>query len=89
MCLSENAFAFVYIIMPTGESILGITSHDDPIDTTRTTTLKRKNTPYCKQYYNHEATKKRLSITLNFERPDYLKNHTPQHHSLEFIATCL
>jgi hypothetical protein len=46
--------------MPTLESMLGITSQDDPIDTIKATTLKRKNTPYCKQYYNHEANKKEV-----------------------------
>jgi hypothetical protein len=60
MCLSENAFAFVYRTMPTGENMLGITSQDDPIDNTKARTLKRKNTPYCKQYYNHETNKKEV-----------------------------
>jgi hypothetical protein len=36
-----------------------------------------------------KPTKKRLSITLNFERPNYLKSHAPPHHSHEFITTCL
>jgi hypothetical protein len=55
MCLSKHAFTFVYIMVPIGENMLGITSHDDPINTTRAATLKRKNAPYCKQYCNHEA----------------------------------
>jgi hypothetical protein len=46
--------------MPTGENMLGITSRDDPIDNTKARTLKRKNTPYCKQYYNHETNKKEV-----------------------------
>jgi len=46
--------------MPTRESMLGITFQDDPIDNTKTTILKRKNTPYCKQYYNHDANKKKV-----------------------------
>jgi hypothetical protein len=60
MCLSENAFAFVYRMMPTGENMLGITFQDDPIDNTKARTLKRKNTPYCKLYYNHETNKKEV-----------------------------
>jgi hypothetical protein len=60
------AFAFqkmllhLSITMPTRESMLGITFQDDPIDNTKTTILKRKNTPYCKQYYNHDANKKKV-----------------------------
>jgi hypothetical protein len=42
MCLLESAFAFVYRTMPTRESMLGITSQDEPIDTIKITTLKRK-----------------------------------------------
>jgi len=30
-----------------------------------------------------------LSITLNFEIPNYSKNHVPPHHSPKFITTCL
>jgi hypothetical protein len=60
MCLSKNAFAFVYRTVPIGENMLGITSQDDPIDTTRTPILKRKNIPYYKQYCNHEANKKEV-----------------------------
>jgi hypothetical protein len=89
MCLSKNAFAFVYRTVPIGESMLGITFQDDPIETTKATTLKKNNTPYCRQYSTMKPTKKRLLITLNFERPNYLKSHAPPHHSLEFIATCL
>jgi hypothetical protein len=66
MCISENAFTFVYRTVPIGENILGITSYDDPIDTTRITTLKRKNTPYCKQYCNHEANRKEVVNNLTF-----------------------
>jgi hypothetical protein len=66
MCLSKNVFAFVYRTVPIGESMLGITSHDDPIDTTRVATLKRKNTPYCKQYCNHKANKKQVVNNLKF-----------------------
>jgi hypothetical protein len=32
---------------------------NDPMDIIRATTLKRKNTPYCKQYCNHDANKKK------------------------------
>jgi hypothetical protein len=60
MCLSKNAFAFVYRTVLTWENMLGITFQEDPIDTTRTTILKRKNTPYCKQYCNHEANRKEV-----------------------------
>jgi hypothetical protein len=66
MCLSKNAFAFVYRTMPTRENMLGITSQDDPIDNTKARTLKRKNTPYCKQYYNHETNKKEVVNNLKF-----------------------
>jgi hypothetical protein len=90
MCLLENAFAFVYIMVPTWENMLGITSLDDTIDTTRTATLKRGKTPHIvSNIATMKPTKKRLSITLTFERPDYLKSLAPPHHSPKFIATCL
>jgi hypothetical protein len=34
-----------------------------------------------------KPTKKRLSITLTFERPNYFKSLAPPHHSPKFIAT--
>jgi hypothetical protein len=76
-------------MVPTRENMSGITSQDDPIDTTRATNLKRKNTHIVNNITTMKPTKTKLSITLNFERPNYLKTHTPPHHSLEFIATCL
>jgi hypothetical protein len=47
-------------MVPTRENMLGITSMDDPIDTIRAATLKRKNIPNCKQYCNHEDNRKEV-----------------------------
>jgi hypothetical protein len=50
---------------------------------------KEKHPIFVSNITTMKPTKKRSSITLNFERPNYLKSHAPPHHSHEFIAKCL